>query len=216
MKRTFDTFIFDLDGTLLDTLADLISLTNKTLQESGFPERSKNEILSFIGDGLWILLRSSAPKEAADDQVDLLFERWQQLYPQYGKLKTKEFPGISKVLREFKNQGKKLAVLSNKFDKGVHDLIPSAFPGIFDAYYGVSDAIPRKPDPQGLLGVISELGADFKKVAYVGDSVIDIEVARAAGVASIGVSWGYQPKADLVKAQPFALIDTPDELRQFG
>lgn len=216
MHRTFDTFIFDLDGTLLDTVSDLVILTNETLREFDFPVRTKDEILSFIGDGLRVLLQRAAPEGASDEQIDRLHDCWQELYPRYGIAATEEFPGITEMLQELKERGKKLAVLSNKFDKGVSDLIPSSFPGIFDAYHGVSEAIPRKPDPAGLLSVINELEADSRTVAYVGDSVVDIEVAKAAKVASIAVTWGYQPKESLIAANPFALANTPQELLKFA
>lgn len=215
MKRSFDAFIFDLDGTLLDTLADLVILTNATLQQFGYPVRTEKEINSFIGDGLLVLLQRAAPPHLEEEQINLLLKRWKELYPHYGVAKTKEFPGISNVLAKLNAHGKKLGVLSNKFDKGVSDLIPLSFPGMFKVFRGVSEGIPRKPNPQGLLSVINELEVEPANVVYVGDSLVDIKVAHAAEVSSIGVTWGYQAKEELLKVKPYALIDTPEELLQF-
>lgn len=216
LRPAFDAFIFDLDGTLLDTLTDLVVLTNETLRDAGYPERSRDEIHSFVGGGLQILMRKSAPAETSDEEVRCLVERWQELYPTYGIAYTEEYPGISTMLRCLKDSGKKLAVLSNKFDQGVRDLIPQFFPDLFDAYHGVDERHPRKPDPRGLLAVIEELGVEATRVAYVGDSPTDVNTARAAGVPAIAVTWGYRSRYDLAELKPFALVDSAQDIVRFS
>lgn len=213
---TFDAFIFDLDGTLLDTLPDLVALTNKALQEMGYPERTAEEIQSFIGHGVKSLLHDAMPEGEPEEKVEELARRWQDLYPQYGVALTKEYPGMTDALLALKAKGKKLGVLSNKFDGGVQQLIPQFFPGLFDAMHGVCEEIPRKPDPQGLLATIAEMGCVPQTTVYIGDSTTDIETARNTGVTVISVTWGYKPKEVLAAAEPDALIDAPSEITAFA
>ena len=215
MNRSFDTFIFDLDGTLLDTLADLVALTNRVLREAGFSQRSERQIQSYIGDGLWALLQRAAPKASASE-LDQMLDNWMHLYPKVGMLQTKEYAGISSMLEKLKRRNKNLAVLSNKFDDGVASLIPTLFPHVFSVYQGVCDRVERKPNPQGLQNLIAGFGTPLDKVAYIGDSPVDIITARAAGVEPIGVSWGYHTKAQLLAQHPFAIIESPHELLHFA
>ena len=208
----FDAFVFDLDGTLLDTLPDLVVLTNAVLREGGFPERSTAEILSFVGNGVKALMYQAVPADADEDAVEAAMDRWKELYPQYGYLLTKPYEGIPETLSELRRQGKKLAVLSNKFDAGVKDVIGTFLPDTFELAYGERADIPRKPNPSGLLRTIEELGSVPERTAYVGDSTGDVAVACNAGVFAVAVSWGYHDEARLREAQADLLIDEPRAL----
>ena len=209
---TYAAYIFDLDGTLLDTLPDLVRLTNMVLDQHGWPQRTRDEILSYVGDGGRVLLRRAAPHEVSDEQVGQAFAHWQELYPTYGHALTKPYEGISEVLAQLKRQGAKLGVLSNKFDAAVKEVIAHHFPEVFDLARGECDEIPRKPDPRGLQCMMQQLGVQANQVAYVGDSGTDMQVACATGVLSIGVTWGYRPAAELEAAGASRLIDVPTEL----
>lgn len=212
----FDTFIFDLDGTLLDTLPDLVELTNAALAEQGFPSRTRDEIHSFVGAGAQALIRLAVPSSATPEQADATMRRWKELYPIIGNKLTKPYPHMQETLQELKRRGMKLAVLSNKFDQGVHDVINLYLPGLFDVMHGECADIPRKPDPTGLARTISELGSTPEHTAYVGDSGTDVAVSHNAGVFSIGAAWGYHGAEGLRKAGADAAIEDARELLKFA
>lgn len=208
----FDTFVFDLDGTLLDTLPDLVELTNATLRACGYPVRTHDEILSFVGSGVKALIRLAVPSEVPDAAVDQASERWKELYPIYGYKLTRPYPGIESTLAALKERGCKLAVLSNKFDGAAREVIDAFLPGIFDSVHGESPEFPRKPDPTGLNKLLEELGSSARRCVFVGDSSNDTRVAIAAGAYAVGVSWGYNDVATLFGNGASAVIDHPEQL----
>ena len=208
----YAAYIFDLDGTLLDTLPDLVRLTNMVLDQREWPQRTREEILSYVGDGGRVLLRRAAPAEAADGEVAAAFATWQELYPTYGHALTKPYDGIPEALGQLKRQGAKLGVLSNKFDAAVGEVIARHFPGVFDIARGECAEIPRKPDPRGLQHMLQQLGVQPGQVAYVGDSGTDMAVAQAAGTFPVGVSWGYRPVDELEAAGARRIVDMPAQL----
>lgn len=215
-NRTFDTFIFDLDGTLLDTMPDLVVVTNTTLRDFGFPERTHEEIHSFVGNGGRRLIYQAVPAGTDDATIDAAFAHWTELYPRIGSKLTAPYEGMPEALASLRKRGCALGVLSNKYDGGVQDVIPQFLPGLFDAMHGECADIPRKPDPTGLLRTIRELGSTPERTAYVGDSAGDMTVAHNAGTFAIGVSWGYNPVDSLREAGADAIIDAPDGLLQFA
>ncbi len=208
----FDTFVFDLDGTLLDTLPDLVELTNTALRESGFPERTAAEIRSFVGNGARALMRQAVPQDVGEQAADAAMERWMGLFPTVGNNLAEIYPGIEETLRELKARGMNLGVLSNKFEEGVKEVIRTHLPNTFSVTHGECDEIPRKPNPAGLLRTIRELGSSPARTAYIGDSTGDIAVSRNAGVFSVAVTWGYHDVDRLLEAQPDMLIDHPSKL----
>lgn len=208
----FDAYIFDLDGTLLDTLPDLVDLTNKVLQECGWPPRSPQEILSFVGDGGLALLKRAAPGGTSEAAVQRAFETWEALYPSYGHRDTHPYEGIPQLLVSLKARGAKLGVLSNKFDDAVGQVIGRHFPGVFDEARGECAEIPRKPDPAGLRAMLERFAVEPRRAAYIGDSVGDILTAQRAGAFPIGVTWGYQPAAALEEAGASWMAGTPAQI----
>lgn len=208
----YKAYIFDLDGTLLDTLPDLVRLANMVLDRRGWPQRTRDEVLSYVGGGGRVLLRRAAPAEADEAEVDAMFEVWRELYPVYGHELTKPYAGVEEALSQLKERDVKLGVLSNKFDAAVKDVIALHFPGVFDVARGECEEIPRKPDPRGLLSVIEQMGVEPSQVAYIGDSGSDMTVAIAAGADPIGVSWGYRPVEELLEAGAVRVVDNPSEL----
>ena len=216
MTNNFDSFIFDLDGTLLDTLPDLIFTTNKVLRDAGFPEKSEREILGFIGSGLRNLLRQVLPETAGEAEVEKMLRAWVTQYAHGGSALTGEYPGMTATLQALLRQDKRLAVLSNKHNQGVRENIAEFFPGLFLAAYGECEFIPRKPDPAGLLFVMEEIGATPATCAYVGDSPVDLLTAQRCGVFAIGASWGYHSERELREAGADAIVSTPGELLAFA
>ncbi len=208
----YDAYLFDLDGTLLDTLPDLTNITNMALAEWGMPLRTSDEINSFVGNGARMLMQRAAAEGTPDEEVDRILARWKELYPEYGHKYTKPYPGMPEVLAQLKEQGAKLGVLSNKFDAATHIVIAHHFPGVFDIVRGEGPDTPRKPDPTGLITMMRDLGVEPERVAYVGDSGTDMTVAHAAGCTALGVTWGYRSIEVLRAAGADVLIDSPSQL----
>lgn len=213
---TFDTFIFDLDGTLLDTLPDLVELTNAALNEQGFPSRTTDEIHSFVGNGARALMYQAVPADATTEQAEAAMRRWMELYPVIGNKLTEPYPHIEEAIAELAARGINLGVLSNKFDQGVHDVIDAYLPGMFHVKHGECADIPRKPDPTGLLRSIAELGSTPDRTVYVGDSPGDVAVSRNAGTFAIGVAWGYHHADDLRAAGADVVLEDARELLRFA
>lgn len=215
MSHQIDAFVFDMDGTLLDTLPDLVDVTNLTMRHFGFPEHTSDEILGMVGNGLRSLISQAIPQGLDTAAADACIAHWKALYDERGDVKTCAYPGVIDMLDQLKARGKKLAVLSNKYDGGTKLMAQRHFAGKIDLALG-EGPVPRKPDPTGLLRVADELGVRPENVAYVGDSATDIEVAHRAGAYSIGVLWGYQSRERLESAMPDVLIADPAELLRFA
>lgn len=214
-EKTFDAFVFDLDGTLLDTLPDLVSVTNETLRRFGQPEHTRDEILAMVGNGLRSLISQAVPADTPEETFEEELAYWKDAYDACGHAHTRLYPGMMETLVELKARGKKLAVLSNKFDGGVKDIMAHFMPGFMDFELG-EGPVPRKPDPEGLLLVAKTLGVAPERIAYVGDTAdTDMQVAHNAGSFALGVTWGYQPVERLAEAAD-ALIDEPAELLRFA
>lgn len=208
----FDAYIFDLDGTLLDTLPDLTALTNAVLAEHGMPQHTQDEVNSYVGSGARMLIKRAAPAGTPDETIDSLMARWKELYPTHGHKYTRPYEGIPELLSQLKGGGAKLGVLSNKFDAATCAVIGAHFPGVFDLVRGESPDTPRKPDPTGLLVMMADLGVEPHRCAYVGDSGSDMKVALRAGATPIGVTWGYRDAEELRESGAARLATTPPEI----
>ena len=209
---TYRAYIFDLDGTLLDTLPDLVRLTNMVLDERRWPERTREEILSFVGNGGRVLLGRAAPAGTGEAEIDEAFARWRELYPTHGHALTKPYPGIPEALARLRAEGVKLGVLSNKFDAAARSVINDHFPHVFDIVRGEGPETPRKPDPTGLRDMMAAIEADPARTFYIGDSATDVETGLRAGAIPVAVTWGYQPREALEAAGPWIIVDNPSDL----
>lgn len=214
-KKTFDGFIFDLDGTLLNTLPDLVVVTNKALADEGFPPHSEEAILHFVGDGVMSLVLQAVPDTATKEQAQRVYQGFRDSYAEYGMNLTKEYDGMTETLKKVRALGKKIGIMSNKFEGGVKDVEAKFFPGIIDAAHGESDTIPRKPNPQGLLLCAKEMGVSPDRCVYFGDSASDMLASHNAGMYAVGVTWGYQPLEKLKTGKPCEMISSPKELLNF-
>lgn len=213
-KSSFDTFVFDLDGTLLDTLPDLTVLTNEALAQEGYPPRTQDEIHGFVGNGLMALMYQAVPEGTDAGAAERAMERWKDLFPTYGNDLTVPYPKVQEMLSELLKRECKLGVLSNKFDAGVQQVIGQKLPGVFEVAHGECAEIPRKPDPTGLLCAIRELGSTPERTVYVGDSPGDVRTARNAGAFAVAVTWGYHDEADFSAegADPDLMARSPLDL----
>lgn len=212
----FDTFVFDLDGTLLDTLDDLVVLTNDVLAEFGLPPHTREEINSYVGNGAAALIYQAVPEGTPQEVADACLARWKEAYDTYPNDLTKPYPGVEAMLAELRERGCKLGILSNKFDRGVTFIVNKCLPGAVDAAHGEGGVrnFPRKPAPEGLLATIEELGGEPASTVYVGDSPGDIHAARNAGCHAVGVTWGYHDPADFAAEgwEPDLLASDPKQI----
>jgi phosphoglycolate phosphatase len=211
---TFRAVMFDLDGTLLDTLADIARAANQALEREGMPAHPAADYRAFIGDGVAMLFRRALPPARAEDAlIARCVEGFHDAYARCWDDRTRPFDGIPELLDALVARDLSLTVLSNKPDAftrlyGERYLAPWPF----RAVVGQRDHVPRKPAPAGALGIAEELGIEPAAFAYVGDSGVDMKTARAAGMFAIGVSWGFRPVEELRETGADAIIDHPAEL----
>ena len=216
LEPPFDTFIFDLDGTLLDTLDDLVVLTNDVFAEFGLPRHTREEINSYVGNGAAGLIYQAVPADTPPAVADACLARWKEAYDAYPNDLTKPYPGVVALLAALRERGCKLGILSNKFDRGVTFIVDKCLLGAVDTAHGEGGVrnFPRKPAPEGLLATIEELGSTPARTVYVGDSPGDIHVARNAGCYAVGVAWGYHDPADFAAEgwAPDRLVSEPAQI----
>ena len=194
----FDTFVFDLDGTLLDTLPDLVVLTNAALNEQGFPSRTADEIHSFVGNGARALMYQAVPADASPEQAEAAMRRWMELYPVIGNKLTKPYPHMEETLAALAQRGIGLGVLSNKPHVVTGPLVRHILPEVpFREVMGFSERFPRKPEPDSLLSIVRSWGMEPEQVCMVGDSAHDGNTAVNAGTRLVLVGWGYSSRAAL-------------------
>ena len=208
MSLSFDTYVFDLDGTLLNTMQDTVDVTNKTLQHMGSRRTysQQNVIDAFNHGGLITLLETELNRSYSEQEEQDLYALWYELYETHPFKHTTLYPGVKETLNNLKKSGAKLAVLSNKRDKDVQRTINHFLPDMFDAVHGESALIPRKPNPQGLLYTLNELTSTPARSMYVGDSAGDILVAHAAGTFSAAVNYGYGTNGNISQAKANATL----------
>lgn len=206
--------IFDLDGTLLDTLQDLADSVNLALKTHQLPPRSTEEIRAFVGNGVNILIRRALPQDLAEDEKihQKVLDSFMEIYQENKDKTTKLYPGIEDMLETLALSGYDMAILSNKPHYHLVPICQKYFSYPFAFVYGQREGIPKKPDKISLLSIIDEMGLKKEEVIYVGDSEVDIKTAKNADVKVIAVSWGFRDYEFLEKLMPDALVAHPDEL----
>lgn len=209
---TVNTVIFDLDGTLLNTLEDLTDSVNYALNKYGYPLKSTEEIKNSIGNGVHILIKKVIPDGISNPNFCDCLSSFKEHYSKNSFNKTKPYEGISELLTHLKSNGYKTAVVSNKFDSAVKELCNYYFKNLIDYASGQSENIPPKPDSKNIFNVISKLKVKPKDCILIGDSEVDIQTAQNAGIPCISVSWGYKSIDFLYKQGATTLIYSPFEL----
>lgn len=189
--------IFDLDGTLLNTLDDLADSVNRTMQKFGFKTRSIDEIRKFVGNGVGLLIKRSMP-EKEEEHFEKCLEMFRADYSANMRNKTAPYEGIVELLKELRKKNLKIAVVSNKFDGAVKELCDFYFKDLIDKPVGESEKVRKKPAPDSVLNVLDYFNITNNEAIYVGDSDVDIDTAKNAKVKSVGVTWGFRSE-DLLK-----------------
>jgi len=211
MKK-YDTVIFDMDGTLLNTLEDISDSINHVLAMYGFPVRKISEVRSFLGNGAASLMELVIPDGSSNPQYTNCLEDYCNYYQENLMNKTCVYEGVRPLLEQLSREGCKIAIVSNKPDKAVKELAVLYFDEYVKVAIGETEDISRKPAPDTVLKAIEELGSTVEKTVYVGDSEVDVETARNSRIICVGVTWGFRDREVLEQQGADYIIDTPQEL----
>lgn len=211
----YNTIIFDLDGTLLNTLEDLADAVNYALKKCGYPLRTMDEVRQFIGNGVKKLMERSTPENINEKDFEKCYQLFRSYYKENSRIKTAPYEGITDLLKSLKEQGIKTAVVTNKMDEAAQDVIKYYFGELIDITIGQRENIPTKPDPAGVNKAIESLAAAKENCIFAGDSDVDILTGHNAGLLSIGVTWGYRSKELLLESGADFIAESPAEILEF-
>ena len=206
------TYIFDLDGTLLSTLADLAASTNYALRTHHMPERSLDEVRRFVGNGVKKLMERAIPDGLNNPLFEETFATFRQHYMQHNLDTTQPYPGIMQLLEQLKAEGKNIAVVSNKFYAATRELCRHFFGDLVPVAIGEREDIRKKPAPDTVIEALRELGVDKEGAVYIGDSDVDIMTAKNSGMPCVSVLWGFRDKEFLLEHGATTLISKPEEM----
>lgn len=208
----YNTVIFDMDGTLLDTLEDLTDSVNYALNKFGYPLRTLNEIRSFVGNGVKVLMNLSVPNGTSAEDTAKCLEIYRKNYSENMQNKTRPYEGINDLLKNLKEKGIKLAIVSNKYDSAVKALCKDYYHEFIQVAIGESQGVAKKPAPDSVYAALEQLGSSKEEAIYVGDSDVDVHTAHNAGLKCVGVTWGFRNRDILNAEGADFIIDKPEEL----
>lgn len=208
----YNTYIFDLDGTLLSTLADLAASCNYALCTNGMPEHTEDEVRRFVGNGVKKLMERAVPDGLQNPLFDKAFADFRQHYMKHNLDTTRPYDGIMQMLEQLRLRGKQVAVVSNKFYAATQELCRHFFGDLVDVAIGEREDIRRKPAPDTVIEALRQLGANAEGSVYIGDSDVDIDTARNSGMPCISVMWGFRDKEFLIEHGATTLVATPQEI----
>ena len=208
----YQAVLFDMDGTVLDTLDDLCDSINHSLAEFSLPQVSREHVRQCLGNGAAFLVSHSIPAGSSPELEANVLAFYKPWYDAHCLIKTAPYEGILPMMQSLKEQGLRLAIISNKPDRAVQELSDAFFPGLLELSVGESPSVRRKPAPDTVLTAASQIGLSVDQCVYVGDSEVDLQTARNAGMDCISVTWGFRDEAQLIEAGAYVLVRTPEEL----
>ncbi|MBQ5592927.1 MAG: HAD-IA family hydrolase [Clostridia bacterium] len=208
----YKAYIFDLDGTLLDTLLDLANAVNYAMRAKGYPERTVQEVRGFIGNGIRVLIKRAVPEGTSNDDYEEALAIFTKYYLEHIADYTKPYDGMIDVVKTLQQRGCKVAVLSNKAHFAAQAVVKDFFGDIFDMVVGKMDEFPTKPEPDSLFYTMKTLGVTAEESVYIGDSDVDVLTAHNAGLPCIGVTWGNRDEDVLLASGAEYIAHTPDEI----
>ncbi|RRD79384.1 HAD family hydrolase [Tannerella forsythia] len=214
--KQIQSVIFDLDGTLLDTIADLAHSTNHALEQTGFPTHPVEAYKYFVGNGINKLFERALPEdERTQDNILRVREVFLPYYDEHNADYTRPYDGVSDLLAALQTEGIVLSVASNKYQRATEKLVRAYFPEIrFAAVFGQRQGVPVKPDPTIVRNILKITGRSVAETLYVGDSGVDMQTAENAGVTSVGVTWGFRPLSELNACGAQHVAHTAEEILQ--
>lgn len=214
--QQYDTYIFDLDGTLLNTLDDLAAAVNYTLRQYGMPEHTREDVRHFVGNGVRLLMIRAIPDGESNPHFEAAFKTFREYYLEHSLDTTRPYDGIPEMLRELRKRGKRVAVVSNKFYAATRELCQHFFPDSVEVAIGEHEAegIRKKPAPDTVIEAFRQLGVDSSNAVYVGDSDVDLQTARNVGLPCISVLWGFRDRAFLEAHGATTFAVTPSDILQ--
>lgn len=212
----YKTAVFDLDGTLLNTLEDLTISTNAALAAHGMSAHPIEHVRRFVGNGIALLIHRAVPAGTPADVEAAVLEDFKRHYGAHCEDHTGPYPGIPEMLERLRAAGVALAVVSNKADFAVQELVERQFPGTFDAVLGENEAagISKKPAPAMVEAALARMGRDRDGMVYIGDSEVDVQTAANVGCPCLSCTWGFRTRDELVRAGATTFVDTPEELTE--
>lgn len=205
----FDTYIFDLDGTLLSTLGDLAASCNYALKTNGFPERSVDEVRRFVGNGVKKLMERAIPDGLENEKFEQVFADFRKHYMMHNLDTTQPYPGVMEMLQELKDRGKNIAVVSNKFYAATQALCCHFFGDLVDVAIGEREDIQKKPAPDTVNEALRQMNADRESAVYIGDSDVDVMTAKNSGMPCISVLWGFRDLEFLIAHDARIFVTSP-------
>ena len=208
----YQTAVFDLDGTLLDTLEDLYLATNAALERHSLPRRSRDEVRLFVGNGVEMLIRRAVPPGTDEETTLAVLADFKTAYAAICEDHTKPYDGILDMLTALRERGIRVAVVSNKFDAATKKLCEKYFGDLVEVAIGEKAGVRKKPAPDTVYEALKELGVTAEGAVYIGDSDVDIQTARNCGMPCISVTWGLRDKDFLIENGAKALVDSPEGL----
>ena len=212
MHNRFDTVVFDLDGTLINTIEDLKNSVNYALKKHGFPERTTEEVLGFVGNGVARLVYLSLPEGTEKETCEVCLADFKEHYRNHSMVKTAPYDGIPEMLEKLKEMGVPTAVVTNKMQDAAEDIVRGFFGDTVGVVIGQIDGVAQKPEPDGVWLAIERLGSKREKSIYVGDSEVDCATARNAGLPIIGVTWGFRDRSVLEENRAEFIVSSPEEI----
>lgn len=212
MQKEYDTYIFDLDGTLLDTINDLATSTNYALRLYGMPEHTVDDVRRFVGNGVRKLMERAVPDGDSNPLFDKAYQSFRSHYLEHGLDTTKPYPGIVELLARLKEGGKNIAVVSNKFYDATGELVAHFFGDYVKVAIGERENIRKKPAPDTVIEALRLLGVSRQGAVYVGDSDVDVNTARNVGIPCISVLWGFRDKDFLIESGATTFVDSPEQI----
>ncbi len=210
----YKAVLFDLDGTLLNTIGDLAASANAALVMNGFPERSREEIQSFVGNGVARLIALCLPGGFDNEKHEKVLADFRDHYSKHYMDNTVPYEGIQELVKRIHNAGVKTGVVSNKFDSASRELMAEFFAGDMDVVIGERDGVPRKPAPDNVFAALAVLDCDPADAVYVGDSEVDVLTARNSGLRCLSVTWGFRTEEEIFKGGDTVIIRSVGELEK--
>lgn len=209
-----EAVIFDLDGTLLNTIDTITYYCNKAMEKFGFCPSSPDEYKYFVGNGAVKLIERAMRKTRpfTKEEFNSVFSYYNDIYNSEPLYLTRPYDGITRLLSNLKNDGIKIGILSNKPDEAVQGVAKHFLKGLYDFASGSKDGVPLKPDPQAAEAILTFLGADKSRSFFVGDSSVDMLTGNAAGLLAIGANWGFRTEKELKDAGAKYTVNSPDEI----